>query len=125
MSIGFNEKTRNRKKYRGKERYFIKSEHDIQNTIRLRLSERGFCVFRANVGKVRISDGRYFDTGLPKGFTDLFAVKNGRIYFLEVKSETGKARPEQEHFIAVMRDKYGCVAGVVRSAEDAIRLCDN
>lgn len=79
-------------------------------------------MFRANVGKVRLSDGRWFDTGLPNGFSDLFAIKNGRIYFLEVKTENGKARPDQEKFLAVMRDKCGCVAGIVRSTEQALRL---
>ena len=97
------------------------TEHSIQNAIRLRLSELGFCVFRANVGRFQTKDGRWFDTGLPKGFSDLFAVKNGRVYFLEVKTETGKVRPEQVQFLAVMRDRYGCVAEIVRSVEDAVR----
>lgn len=97
------------------------TEHSIQNAIRLRLSELGFCVFRANVGRFQTKDGRWFDTGLPKGFSDLFAVKDGRVYFLEVKTETGKVRPEQVQFLAVMRDKYGCVAEIVRSVEDAVR----
>ena len=98
------------------------TEHDIQSLIRAELSSRGFCVFRANVGKVKMRDGRWFETGLPKGFSDLFAVKDGKIYFIEVKTPTGKVRPDQEHFLAVMRDKYGCIAGVCRSAEDAIKL---
>lgn len=98
------------------------TEHDIQNAIRLRLSELGFCVFRANVGRFQTKDGRWFDTGLPKGFSDLFAVKDGRVYFLEVKTETGKVRPEQVQFLAVMRDRYGCVAEIVRSVEDAVRI---
>lgn len=100
----------------------MKSEHDIQNEIRLRLSELGFCVFRINVGKFKTSDGRWFDTGVPKGYSDLTAIKNGKVYFLEVKTETGKASPDQMNFIAVMRDRYGCVAGIVRSVEDAERL---
>ena len=98
------------------------TEHDIQNAIRLRLSELGFCVFRANVGKFQTKDGRWFDTGLPRGFSDLFAVRDGRVYFLEVKTDTGKPSKEQLNFIAVMRDRYGCVAGVVRSVEEAVEL---
>lgn len=97
------------------------NEHSIQNAIRLRLSELGFCVFRANVGRFQTKDGRWFDTGLPRGFSDLFAVKDGRIYFLEVKTETGKPSAEQLNFIAVMRDRYGCVAEIVRSVDDAVR----
>lgn len=98
------------------------TEHEIQNAIRLELSKYGFCVFRANVGKVKMQDGRWFNTGLPNGFSDLFAIKDGRVYFLEVKTPTGKVRPEQEQFIAVMRDKYGCAAGIVRSVDDALRV---
>lgn len=97
------------------------NEHSIQNAIRLRLSELGYCVFRANVGRFQTKDGRWFDTGLPRGFSDLFAVKDGRIYFLEVKTETGRPSEEQLRFLAVMRDKYGCAAEIVRSVDDAVR----
>ena len=100
------------------------TEHDIQNEIRIRLSQLGFCVFRINTGKVKLHDGRWFDTGVPKGFSDLLAVKDGRAYCIEVKSENGKASPEQKHFLATMRDRYGCVAGIVRSADEAIKLCE-
>lgn len=97
------------------------NEHSIQNAIRLRLSELGYCVFRANVGRFQTKDGRWFDTGLPRGFSDLFAVKDGRIYFLEVKTETGRPSEEQLRFLAVMRDRYGCIAEIVRSVDDAVR----
>lgn len=97
------------------------NEHSIQNAIRLKLSELGYCVFRANVGKFQTKQGRWFDTGLPRGFSDLFAVKNGRIYFLEVKTLTGKPSEEQIRFLATMRDRYGCVAEIVRSVDDAVR----
>ena len=97
-------------------------EHDIQNSIRMKLSELGYCVFRVNVGRFKTQDGRWFDTGLPKGFSDLMAVKDGRVYFLEVKTETGKASPEQLNFLAVMRDRYGCVTSIVRSVDDAVRI---
>lgn len=97
------------------------NEHSIQNAIRMKLSELGYCVFRVNVGRFKTQDGRWFDTGLPKGFSDLMVVKDGRVYFLEVKTETGKASPEQLNFLAVMRDRYGCVTSIVRSVEDAVR----
>lgn len=100
------------------------TEHEIQNSIRLKLSELGYAVFRANVGKFQTKDGRWFDTGLPKGFSDLFAIKNGKIYFLEVKAETGKPTAEQLNFLAVMHDRYGCVTGIVRSVEEAVKLVD-
>lgn len=101
------------------------NEHSIQNAIRLKLSELGYAVFRANVGRFQTKDGRWFDTGLPKGFSDLMAVKDGKVYFIEVKTETGKASPEQLNFLAVMRDRYGCVAGIVRSVAEAVKLCQS
>lgn len=100
------------------------NEADIMKSIMLELSKHGFCVFRTNVGKVKMSDGRWFDTGLPKGHSDLVAYKHGKAYFLEVKTPTGKVRPEQEKFLSVMRDRYGCAAGIVRSVDDALELVE-
>ncbi|MDO5559398.1 MAG: VRR-NUC domain-containing protein [Oscillospiraceae bacterium] len=97
------------------------TETDIMNLIRMNLSEAGFVVFRANVGKMKLPDGRWFDTGLPKGFSDLFAVKDGRIYFIEVKKPGGIARPEQINFISQMK-KHGCIAGIAHSVEEAFKL---
>lgn len=97
-------------------------EHRIQNEIRTAVSDR--CViFRANVGTGRTADGRYFSTGLPKGFPDLFGVRksDGRAVFIEVKTLKGRASREQLHFIQQMRS-IGAVAGICRSAEDAVKL---
>ncbi|HAM1653516.1 TPA: VRR-NUC domain-containing protein, partial [Listeria monocytogenes] len=51
------------------------AEMNIQNSIRLALAKKGHYVFRANVGKIRMPNGRIFDTGLPKGFPDLFGFR--------------------------------------------------
>lgn len=97
-------------------------EHKIQNDIRVALSSAGHIVFRANVGKVRMADGRYFDTGLPKGFSDLFGFRpDGQIFFIEVKNKKGRVRPEQKKFLEVMRAK-GALVGVARSVEDALEI---
>lgn len=100
----------------------MSTEHDIQSAIRMKLSELGYCVFRINVGRFKTSDGRWFDTGLPKGFSDLMAVKAGKVYFIEVKNETGKPSPEQLNFIKQMQERYGCAAGIARSVDDAVRI---
>jgi hypothetical protein len=97
-------------------------EHRIQNEIRIAVSDK--CViFRANVGTGRTADGRYFSTGLPKGFPDLFGVRksDGRAVFIEVKTLKGRASREQLHFIQQMRS-VGAVAGICRSADDAVKL---
>lgn len=97
-------------------------ESIIQNEIRVALSNAGFKVFRANVGKVRMQDGRFFDTGLPKGFSDLFGFKpNGQIFFIEVKNEKGRVRPDQIHFLETMK-KSGAITGVARSVQEALEL---
>lgn len=62
-------------------------EHKIQNQIRISLSDR-CTLFRVNVGKAYTKDGRYFDTGVPKGFSDLFGFRksDGKAVFIEVKN---------------------------------------
>ena len=76
-----------------------------------------------NVGTVRTPDGRYFNTGVPKGFSDLFGFRksDGRAVFIEVKTAKGKPSAEQVKFLKAMR-KNGAIAGVCRSADDAIKL---
>ena len=98
------------------------TESLIQNQIRVGLSKAGHAVFRVNVGKVKMQNGRWFETGVPKGFPDLFGFRpDGRIFFIEVKNEVGKLRPEQKIFIEQMR-KRGALAGVARSVEDAMEI---
>lgn len=93
------------------------------NAIRLRLSELGFCVFRINVGSGRTVDGRYFKTGVPRGFSDLVAVKDGRVFFIEVKVKPNRPTKEQLNFIEQMKCRYGAAAGVAYSVEEAERIC--
>lgn len=97
-------------------------EHRIQNEIRLALAD-SCLIFRANVGKVRTPDGRYFDTGLPNGFTDLFGFRksDGKAVFIEVKTLTNSPSREQRKFIDTMKS-YGVIAGVCRSPQEAINL---
>ncbi len=100
----------------------IKTEHDIQNEIRLALAERGVLCFRANVGRVKMKDGRWFDTGLPKGFCDLFGFrKDGQIFFIEVKNGKGRTSEKQDKFMELVKSN-GALAGVARSVEDALEI---
>lgn len=97
-------------------------EHDIQNRIRSETADIAV-LFRANVGSGVTYDGRHFDTGLPKGFSDLFGFRlsDGKAVFIEVKNIMGRVRPEQQNFIEKMRS-YGALTGVARSVEDARRI---
>lgn len=97
-------------------------EHKIQNEIRLALAD--YCIlFRMNVGTGNTADGRYFNTGVPKGFSDLFGFRkfDGRAVFIEVKTARGKPSAEQVKFLEAMR-KSGAIAGICRGADDAIKL---
>lgn len=91
------------------------------NKIRLELSKYGK-TFRVNVGAFYTKDGRFIPSSLPPGFSDLFFVRSGRIYFIEVKVKPNKPTPEQLNFIEQMK-KQGCGAGVAYSVEDALRIC--
>lgn len=98
------------------------TEQDIQNQIRAAVSP--YCViFRINVGTGRTVDGRYFNTGVPPGFSDLFGVRrsDGRAVFIEVKKPGGRVMPAQQNFIQQMK-AIGAIAGVCYSAADAIAL---
>lgn len=97
-------------------------EHRIQNEIRLAIAEKCI-IFRGNVGTGYTKDGRYFSTGLPKGFSDLFGFRksDGKAVFIEVKTPDGRLSAEQKKFLNTMQ-KYGVIAGVCRSKEDALNL---
>lgn len=97
-------------------------EHEIQNQIRIAVSK--YCViFRINVGQGYTKDGRYFNTGVPTGFSDLFGVRrsDGKAVFIEVKTQKGKPTENQRNFIQQMK-LVGAIAGVCRSADEAIKL---
>lgn len=103
----------------------IKSEHAIQNEIQVALSKHKCSVFRANVGKIRLPDGRFFSTGLPSGFPDLFGFHwtDGKIFFIEVKNAKGRLRPDQIVFHKMLQ-RHDIIHGVARSVEDALMIVD-
>ena len=96
-------------------------EQATQDAIRVKLAQAGYIVFRANVGKVKTADGRFFDAGLPVGFPDLFGYKpeNGRVFFIEVKTKTGKRRKDQVLFANGLKDK-NVIYCVARSTDEAV-----
>lgn len=102
-----------------------KSEHAIQNEIQLALSQHKCTVFRANVGKIRLPDGRFFSTGLPSGFPDLvgFRWTDGKIFFIEVKNAKGRLRPDQIVFHKMLAS-HNIIHGTARSVEDALMTVD-
>lgn len=103
-----------------------KSEHRIQGEIQLALSQNACTVFRANVAKVRLADGRWFSTGLPDGFFDLFGFnwRNNKIFFIEVKNAKGKPRADQIRFHHFLQKHFVC-HGIARSAQEAVSIVKN
>lgn len=98
------------------------NETDIMHMIMLALSGQGYKVFRTNVGKVKLADGRWFDTGLPKGHADLYGFRpDGQIFYIEVKAPGGKVRPKQKQFLCSMKQS-GALCGVAYSVDDALEI---
>lgn len=105
--------------------WIILTEQDIQNLIRVALTPIA-TVFRINTGKVKTHDGRYFSSGTPKGYSDLsgFRKSDGKAFFIEIKTPTGKLRPDQDHFLNQM-SQYPVITGVARSAKEAVDIIEN
>jgi hypothetical protein len=112
------------------------SETAIQQRIRLALGRLPWVrMFRNNVGKLPDPrTGRWVDFGVGgKGGGDLLGWRTitvtpemvgqqvAQFVSLEVKTATGRVRPEQENWRRVV-EQCGGLAAVVRSEEDALRI---
>lgn len=100
------------------------TEQEIQNKIILEMNKRGHRLWRANAGKVQTKDNRIIKL-FPKGFPDTvgFRKTDGKIIFIEVKTDKGRLRPEQIKF----RDfaiNQPVLYGVARNVEEAIRIVE-
>jgi hypothetical protein len=109
-------------------------ESNIQNQIRLALSGAGAVTFRNNVGQATTDDGRVIRYGVCNpGGSDLIGwvpvvvtesmVGSTLAVFcaVEVKRPGGRVTEPQQRFLQAVRQAGG-VAGVARSAEEAISL---
>ena len=88
----------------------VAKESEIQAAIKAYLQYRGWLVI-----KIHQSLGSY------RGIADLYALKNGRHVWIEVKTAKGRLSKDQEKF----RDEveaYGGVYIVARSVEDVEHL---
>ena len=109
------------------------SEQRIQQEIRLAISKGDTRVFRNNTGTLRDANGRPVTFGLAVGSADLIGWRTVTITpdmvgqrvavftNIEVKSATGRLRPEQRQWLEAVQAAGG-IAGVARSVEDAARL---
>lgn len=104
------------------------SEAAIQSAIRTALGRMPDVMLMRNANGSPIPGAHY---GLPKGSADLIgvlavsvvlgghAVVLGRYLALEVKTPTGRIRPEQLQHLAAVR-RFGGFGAVVRSVEEAV-----
>lgn len=95
-------------------------EHKLMSEIKLWCGQHDYECFHVNVGKVKLSDGRWFDTGIPKGASDLWIfTNNGKTIFCETKVHPRKPTLEQLNFIEQQK-KRGFVAFVCYSLQEFI-----
>lgn len=109
------------------------TEQQIQQQIRLACSKGNVRLFRNNTGTLRDQKGRPVQFGLCKGSADLIGWRSITITpemvgqtiavftSIEVKTTTGKMRPEQEQWFKTVQNAGG-TAGVARSVEDAVQI---
>lgn len=113
------------------------TERNIQQDIRLALSKNGSKIFRNNCGGFKDQTGRWVTFGVANpggsdliGWTpvtitpDMVGKKIAVFTAIEVKSASGKIRPEQTNFIDRVKIDGG-MAGVARSTDDALQIITN
>lgn len=100
-----------------------KTETEIQNDIRVALSELGI-VRRNNVGTFITPYGAPIKIGIP-GESDLtLFCRGGRTVFIEVKTGTGRQSKKQKKFQAAV-ERLGFEYIILRSVEDAERFIED
>jgi len=111
----------------------VASEQTIQQHIRLACSIGTCRLFRNNTGTLRDINGRPVQFGLCKGSADLIGWTTRTVTqdmvgtqvavftSIEVKTATGKIRPEQQQWLNAVQAAGG-IAGVARSVGEAMDL---
>jgi hypothetical protein len=114
------------------------AETDLQQRIRLAVGTRPDArLFRNQVGSLPDPrTGRLVTFGLARGSADLIGWRTVVITpemvgqrvavftSIEVKTPTGRMRPEQQAWLGVVRGSGG-IAGVARSVQDANEIIEN
>lgn len=98
-------------------------EAEIQNTILAYLKYRNVFHWRQNSGAGMMKQGagmRFIRFGIT-GAPDIFAIKGGTIYGLEIKSKIGKQNDNQKEFQEGF-EKAGGVYQIARSIEDVQKI---
>lgn len=109
-------------------------ESNIQQDVRLALSQGGVVTFRNNQGSYEDDRGRWvkYGVGNPGGSDligwrqtiitpDMVGQKVAIFAAVEVKTPNGRVTEAQQNFIDQV-NKAGGIGGIVRSVEDALAL---
>lgn len=100
-----------------------KAETEIQNDIRVALSELGI-VRRNNVGTFITPYGAPIAIGLP-GESDLTLFgAGGKTVFIEIKTKSGRQSKQQKRFQAAV-ERLGYDYVIMRSVDDARRYIED
>ena len=111
------------------------SESSLYKPMMALASSMGARLLRNNTGKLPDHTGRWVEFGLGVGSSDLIGFKPVTITpdmvgrriavftAVECKTRTGRIRPEQSAFIAMV-NSFGGIAGIARSTQDLQDLLD-
>lgn len=98
-------------------------ESDIQKAIIDFLRYKGHFVWKNLSVGIKKANGSYIPVGM-RGLPDIMAIKNGRLFALEVKSGRNTASDDQKRVLEELEAK-GAIVGVVYSIDDVEILLNN
>lgn len=110
-----------------KKRYNMK-EHALQNAIEDYLVLKNWLVIRINSGAVKTDNGFFRcykviakNCNMTAGISDLIAMKNSKVLFIEVKTDKGKQTEFQKEFQKVC-EKFNQTYLIIRNIDELIKL---
>jgi hypothetical protein len=93
-----------------------RSEADIKRAIIQYLNMRRCLVIPYRTTGIKTDHG--WIRAVKKGISDILGLtRQGEFFAIEVKAQSGRTTPEQDQFLAAVR-QYGCKAFIARSVED-------
>lgn len=95
-------------------------EQALDHSIMLWCGKHNWLCFHINVGKFKLPNGTYFQTGVPVGWPDLTIITDdGRVIFCETKIKPRKPTQEQLNFIENLNSR-GIKAFVAYTLEEFV-----
>jgi hypothetical protein len=89
------------------------SEKDIKHQVKQYLDLKGWFHFHLLAGM-----------GAFKGCPDRVAIKNGQVYFLEIKKPKGSRQSENQKLFQERLEKAGCRYVLIKNLEDLIEALE-